>query len=319
MAQHHWTEKNIPLQRGKNFVVPGTGGLGYEIARALAQAGGDVIIAGRNQETGAKAIGRIKVSYSRGKIGFEKVDLANLDSIAEFADRLSKRWAKIDALINNAGVMALSSRQTTVDGFELHFATKLSRPLCSDCKAHAIVAALSAATGDHTVEPAPHSARIAFGDLQAEHEYHAISAYNQSKLACLLFTLELQRRSDASDWGITSIASHPGFARTALLHNARGRFNVQGFTRTYLWFLAEPAARGALPTLFAATDPSASGGSFYGPRSVAELRGLPGNARLPDEATGSVAASKLWMISEGLAKVRFEALANHTCPVAERA
>ena len=319
MVQHHWTETDIPSQRGKNFVVTGTGGLGYAIARALAQAGGDVIIAGRNPERGAQAILRIKASYSGAKIKFEKADLAHLDSVAELADRLGKRWAKIDALINNAGVMALSSRQTTVDGFELHFATNNLGHFALTARLMQLLQRSSRPRVITQSSLAAHSAMISFADLQAEHDYHAMSAYNQSKLACLLFTLELQRRSDASDWGITSMASHPGFARTGLLHNTRGCFDVPGFTRTYLWFLAQSAARGALPALFAASDPSASGGSFYGPRGVAELRGLPGKARLPDEATGSIAASRLWMISEGLAKVRFEALANHNCPVAESA
>lgn len=319
MVQHHWTDTDIPSQRGKNFVVTGTGGLGCEIARALAQAGGDVVIAGHDPENGAQAIRRIKASYSGARINFEKVDLAHLDSVAEFADRLGQRWAKIDALINNDGVKAFSPRQTTVDGFELQFATNYLGHFALTAR---LMQLLQRSTRPRVITRsslAAHSARMAFDDLQAEHVYNARFAYNQSKLACLLFTLELQRRSDASDWGITSMASHPGFARTALLDTARDRFDAQRFIRTYLWFLAQPAARGALPTLFAATDPSASGGSFYGPRGVAELRGLPGKARLPDEATSSVAASKLWMISEGLAKVRFNNLAKHNQPVAKSA
>ena len=132
-----------------------------------------------------------------------------------------------------------------------------------------------------------------------------MTAYSQSKLACLMFALELQRRCDAYGWNIASLAAHPGISRTDLLHNAPGRWSVAGMARTLLWFLFQPAAQGALPTLFAATAADALPGSYYGPNKFAETRGGPALAKVPAEAIDVITASRLWTISEKLANVKF--------------
>ena len=147
--------------------------------------------------------------------------------------------------------------------------------------------------------------RINFDDLQAEAEYRPLFAYCQSKLACLIFAQELQRRSDAMDWGITSLAAHTGILRTELLHNAPGRLGARGLARSYLWLMSQPAARGALPTLFAATSPSARAGGFYGPDGVAGMRGFPTELPLPDSAGNLDVAARLWNVSETLSGISF--------------
>jgi len=147
--------------------------------------------------------------------------------------------------------------------------------------------------------------RIAFDDLQATHGYKPMPVYSQSKLACLMFALELQRRSEAKKWGITSIAAHPGISRTDLLPNGAGASSVFGLARRILWFLFQPAAQGALPTIFAATSPDAKGGGYYGPDRLSETRGYPTVAKIPPAALDRQGAARLWDISEQLAHVQF--------------
>ena len=113
-----------------------------------------------------------------------------------------------------------------------------------------------------------------------------MAAYAQSKLACLMFALELQRRSEANGWGVTSLAAHPGISRTDLLPNGSGRWSFAGIMRTYMWFLFQPAAQGALPTLYAASSPFALSGGYYGPTRLGETRGAPGPAAIPVQARG---------------------------------
>ena len=115
-----------------------------------------------------------------------------------------------------------------------------------------------------------------------------------------MFALELQRRSEANGWGLSSIAAHPGIARTDLLHNAPGRWSATGLTRSLLWFLFQPASRGALPTLFAATSPDAEPGAYYGPDRLSETRGFPARANIPPSALDEGAAARLWTVSEQL-------------------
>ncbi|MCG6114025.1 MAG: oxidoreductase [Mesorhizobium sp.] len=302
----HWTSKNIPSQRGKTIIVTGTGGLGYEDALALALAGGDVIVAGRNPQKGAEAVRRIKQSYSGAQVDFEAVDLGDLASIAAFAERMSKRRTKIDVLINNAGVMTPPTRKTTADGFELQFGTNYLGHFALTAQLMPLLQKSAAPRVVTLSSIAARGGKIDFDDLQAELNYQPMPAYGQSKLACMMFAFELQRRSDAGHWGIDSIAAHPGISRTDLLHNAPGRASAQGLARTYLWFLFQPAARGAWPTLFAATDPSARAGGYYGPSGMGETRGFPAEARIPEAALDTQAARRLWDEAERLTGVSFD-------------
>jgi len=153
------------------------------------------------------------------------------------------------------------------------------------------------------------SAVINFDDLQAERGYKPMPVYTQSKLACLMFAFELQRRSEEAGWGLTSIAAHPGISRTELLHNGPGRRSAQGLLRSLMWFLFQPVAQGALPTLFAATSPKARGGGYYGPDRLGETRGHPTEAQVSKQAMEKHVAHKLWEISEKLTGVSFAARA----------
>ncbi len=306
-----WTLDDMPSQKGRTILITGTGGLGFEDALALARAGGDVIIAGRNPTKGADAVRRIKEQAPQASVALEIVDLGDLASIEALAKRLKETRDLIDVLINNAGVMTPPTRQTTSDGFELQFGTNYLGhfaltghllPLLMRGQAPRVVTVSSIAVRSA-------SAAINFDDLQAERGYKPMPVYTQSKLACLMFAFELQRRSEEAGWGITSIAAHPGVSRTDLLHNAPGRRSDQGLLRTFLWFLFQPVAQGALPTLFAATSPNARGGGYYGPDRLGETRGHPTEAQVSKQAMEKHVAHKLWEMSEKLTGVSFNAQA----------
>lgn len=300
-----WTTREMASQTGKVAVITGTGGLGLETARALARAGAEVVLAGRNPEKGVAAIAQIRAELPSAAMRFELCDLASLRSIADCAERLRNRHDRIDLLINNAGVMVPPTRQETADGVELQLGTNY---LGHFALTGHLLPQLRRAPGARVVtlsSVAAREGRIDFEDINAEDAYRPMPAYAQSKLACLMFALELQRRSDAGQWGVASIAAHPGIARTDLLHNAPGRWSAMGLARSLLWFLFQPAAQGALPTLYAATAPEAMPGGYYGPHALSETRGYPVAARVPPQALDQAVAARLWALSESLTDVRF--------------
>lgn len=300
-----WTASNMPSQKGRLAVVTGTGGLGYEDAQALAQAGAEVVIAGRSAEKGAQAVSQIRTLLPSAQVRFEALDLASLRSVAAFCQRLSAQTDHLDLLINNAGVMMPPKRLETEDGFEVqmgtnylgHFAlTAGLMPLLRKGDKARIISLSSLAARNGFID---------FDDLNAERSYNPMRVYSQSKLACLMFALELHHRSEAAGWGVASIGTHPGVARTDLLHNAPGQNSAMGLTRTALWFLFQPVWQGALPTLFAATSPLARSGAYYGPDGLSEVRGYPAEARTPNAALDAQACARLWDVSQALTGVRF--------------
>ncbi|SEO75865.1 NADP-dependent 3-hydroxy acid dehydrogenase YdfG [Methylobacterium sp. ap11] len=300
-----WTLADLPSQAGRTAIVTGTGGLGLEDALALAGAGAEVIVAGRNPDKGAAALARIRQAVPEARVAFEALDLASLASVAAFAERMAGSRDRIDLLINNAAVMAPPTRQVSADGHELQFATN---HLGHFALAARLLPLLSRAGAPRVVSlssVAARSGRIAFDDIQAERAYRPMAVYSQSKLACLMFALELQRRSDAGGWGLASLAAHPGIARTDLLPNGAGARSVGGLARSLLWFLFQPVAQGALPTLYAAAAPAAKAGGYYGPIRLGETRGAPGPARIPAQALDEAAAARLWEMSERLTGVSF--------------
>jgi NAD(P)-dependent dehydrogenase (short-subunit alcohol dehydrogenase family) len=301
-----WTSSDIPSQRGRTAVITGTGGLGYEDALALAASGGEVILAGRDAHKGSSAVRRIREQSQSSTVWFEQLDLADLASVARFADRIARRQNALDILINNAGVMTPPERLETADGFELQLGTNYLGhvaltagliPLLQSGKNPRVVTVSSIAAPRGSID---------FADLNAERGYDPMSVYAQSKLACLMFAFELERRSEAAGWGIASMAAHPGVSRTELIHNGAGRRSMAGMVRSYLPFLFQPVARGALPTLYAATSPDARPGGYYGPNGIAELRGYPTDAKIPPQALDQDVAARLWDVSLAMTGARFE-------------
>ncbi|WP_454830880.1 SDR family oxidoreductase [Pseudoxanthomonas wuyuanensis] len=300
-----WTASDIPSQRGRTAVVTGTGGLGFEDALALARADAHVILAGRSPSKGAAAVERIRQSVPGATVRFAALDLASLDSIEAFGERLHSSIGSLDLLINNAGVMTPPERQVTANGFELQFGTNHLGHFALTAQ---LLPLLRRGNQPRVVTLSSVAARagaIDFDNLQSERSYKPMVAYGQSKLACLMFALELQRRSDAAGWGIQSIAAHPGISRTDLLPNGAGAWSAPGIARRYLWFLFQPAAQGALPTLFAATSLQVQGGAYYGPDKLGETRGYPTGAKVPPQALDVGMAERLWSESERLTGALF--------------
>jgi NAD(P)-dependent dehydrogenase (short-subunit alcohol dehydrogenase family) len=303
-----WTANDVPPQAGRLAVVTGTGGLGYETALVLAQHAAEVILAGRNEGKGREAIRRITALAPGASVRFELLDLADIASVTAFSNRLLAQDRAIDLLINNAGVMTPPHRRTTADGFELQFGTNylghfaLTAQLLPLLKRERRPRVVEVSSGAHRLGGAIH-----FDDLQWERTYKPWGAYAQSKLAMLMFALELQRRSDAAGWGLMSNAAHPGYARTDLIANGPGDDALAAKINKLLVrpFLSQSAADGALPLLLAATSPEAEGGAYYGPTGLFELIGAPGSAVIGSHAKDLGVAKKLWEISEDLTGARW--------------
>ena len=308
-----WTTAQIPDQTGRLAVVTGANsGIGLEAARALALAGSDVVLATRNAEKGEAAARDIGSVAPDVEVTREALDLSSLESVTAFADRRRRADRPIDLLINNAGIMAVPRREVTADGFELQLATNflghfaLTGLLVDLVRAAPAPRVVSLSSG-----AARFPARLHLDDLQLERHYGAWAAYGQSKLALLVFALELARRSEAGDWGLLSDAAHPGFARTNLQTTGPRHGKTGG---TSLFELAgrvpgfsQSAADGALPTLFAATSPDARSGGYYGPTRRFGLLGPPGPARPPRRALDGAVARSLWAAAESLTSVRWPA------------
>jgi NAD(P)-dependent dehydrogenase (short-subunit alcohol dehydrogenase family) len=287
-----WTARDLPTLDGRTFVVTGaTSGLGLVTARELARAGARVVLAVRDTAKGEQAATAIP-----GTVEVRHLDLADLASVRSFADSWDGR---LDVLVNNAGVMAVPERRTK-DGFELqigtnhlgHFAlTNLLLPSITD----RVVTVSSTA---HQI------GRIRLDDLNWERgRYSRWRAYGQSKLANLLFTLELQRRLEAAGSRVRAYAAHPGYARTNLQGHTSSALQ-HGFMAVTNRVLAQSAEMGALPTLFAATQ-DLPGASFVGPGGFQEQRGYPALARRASRAWDSETARRLWDLSERLTGTTF--------------
>ncbi|WP_338829334.1 SDR family oxidoreductase [Bradyrhizobium sp. 27S5] len=306
-----WSTADIPRQRGRTAVITGaTGGLGYETALALARAGANVVLTGRNGAKGQDALARIRAQLPDAAVTYETLDLASLASVADFAARFAASHDALDLLINNAAVMALPKRQVTSDGFEMQFGTNylghyaLTAHLLPQLRRGQNTRVVNLSSLAHR------TGAISFADLQSQRAYVPWRAYCQSKLAMLMFALELQRRSARNGWGIMSNAAHPGYARTELIPNGPGTDSLSWRLGRYLQpFMSHSAAAGALPTLFAATSPAAEPGGYYGPDWFYELKGPPVPARIMPQARDTVVAEQLWDVSAMLTGVSFDQVA----------
>jgi NAD(P)-dependent dehydrogenase (short-subunit alcohol dehydrogenase family) len=264
------------------------------------------VLTGRNDAKGSDAIDRICARYPDAIISYEHLDLASLESVAAFARRFGALYRSLDLLINNAGVMARPVRETTADGFEMQFGTNYLGHYALTARLLPLLRRGKAPRVVNLSSLAHRSGIIDFDNLQGSVFYKPWRAYSQSKLAMLIFAIELQRRSDAGGWGIMSNAAHPGYARTDLIANGPG---ARGLTwqlnRALRPFVSHSAAAGALPTLFAATSPDADVASYYGPKGFYELKGSPSPARIMPQALDAAGAARLWDVSAALTGVSF--------------
>jgi NAD(P)-dependent dehydrogenase (short-subunit alcohol dehydrogenase family) len=302
----------VPDQHGRLAVVTGANsGIGFEAARRLALAGAEVVLAVRDPAKGEQAVARIAADGGE-RVLAHTLDLASLDSVASFAAVLLDRGRPVDLLVNNAGVMAVPTRHTTKDGFELQFGTN---HLGHFALTGRLLPLLRSATRPRVVTVSSLAARIGridLDNLNAERRYRRWDAYGRAKLANLMFAQELARLGARHDWGVLSVAVHPGFSRTNLINNGpllgrrAPRVNVNEWA-LQLPGIAQDPARGALPTVVAATSEQVENGGYYGPDGLFELTGMPTTARVPRRARDLVTAARLWSASEKLTGVSFPA------------
>jgi NAD(P)-dependent dehydrogenase (short-subunit alcohol dehydrogenase family) len=305
------TASDIPCQIGRRIVITGTGGLAYEAALALARSGAAIVLAGRSQHKGEASAARIRAVVPRADVSVVELDLADLASIKTCARHMRDEGRPIDVLINNAAVMMARSRQVTKDGFELQFGTNHLGHFALTAQLMPLLRKRHGARVVNVCALAANGAVLDFDDLQRERKYRPMAVYGQSKLAQLMFSLELHRRSLAGCWGVASIAAHPGLSRTDL---SGTRADQKGGRESKLPLplrllaplLLQPADRGALPVLFAATAPDAVPGCYYGPDGWGEQKGVPALARIPSAAQEESVATRLWEVSEKLTHVQFD-------------
>jgi NAD(P)-dependent dehydrogenase (short-subunit alcohol dehydrogenase family) len=310
-ATEKWDGSRIPDLAGRTVVVTGANsGLGLHTATGLAGAGAHVVMACRDPGRGAAALDRVRQASDQTRVELASLDLADLSSVRRFAEEVVSRHQSLDALVNNAGVMAIPHRRTA-DGFEMQLGTNhLGHFALTGLLLPALLARPDARVV--TVSSAAHRVgRIDFEDLQGERRYSRWGAYAQSKLANLLFAFELHRRCATRGVGLRSVAVHPGYSATNLQRASSSgvvRALVSGVYGLGNRLLAQPDAQGALPSLYAATAPEISGGQYFGPDGIFEMHGHPRRTAAAGRAYDPEIARRLWAVSEDLTGIRFDAL-----------
>ncbi|MDJ0766401.1 MAG: oxidoreductase [Myxococcota bacterium] len=295
MSRSKWTSEQIPSQNGRVAIVTGANsGIGFETAKALALKGAEVVVACRSRTRGEEAVEAIREAAPGAAVDLMLLDLARLNFVRDFAATFLDKYDRLDLLINNAGVMMPPQREETPDGFELqiginhlgHFALTL-----------ALLERLTATEGSRVVNVS--SSAQNFGELDLEdlqwtnRPFKRMGSYGASKVANMLFTLELQRRFREAGVSTQAMACHPGWTRTNLQKNSL-------LIRMFNPIVAMKPWQGALPTLYAAVSPDAMPGGYYGPDGMGTMRGYPASNKPADASTNVDAAKHLWHLSEDL-------------------
>lgn len=310
----------IPDLSGKLAVVTGSNsGLGLGVAQRLAAAGADVVMAIRNRAKGEAAASQIRAAVPTAKLTIKNLDLVSLTSVAALGDELNAEGRPIDILVNNAGVMQTPERETTSDGFELQFGSNHLGHFALTAHLLPLLRAAGSARVVSLSSVAARFGKIHFDDPNFERSYSPTTSYSQSKLATMMFALELDQHSRDAGWGIVSNAAHPGLTKTNL-HIAgpsHGKdkptalAQIYQFSWRFMPFMWQDVDSGSMPILYAAADPTANSGAYYGPRGFQELMGggvaeaaLPGAAKKPADRR------RLWKLSEELTGVSFPADGN---------
>lgn len=297
-----WTADDIPNQTGKIAVITGANsGLGYESAVALAAKGAHVVMACRSPKKAEQAKADLLARVPNASVELAALDLSSLASVRAFAEGFKAKHAKLDILMNNAGLMAIP-KTPTADGFESQFGVN---HLAHFALTGLLLDRLLAAPGSRVVNVSSQAhtgGRINFDDLQGDKSYSRFGAYAQSKVANILFTRELQKHLDHAGAPVLSVAAHPGVAATSLFEV--GFAPVDAVLKFGAGLFGQNAAMGALPQLYAATAPDVQGAEYFGPRRG--VRGYPARQTPTRYAQDDGIAARLWEVSEQLTGVRYE-------------
>jgi len=300
-----WKPDRLPDLAGKSYLITGgNSGIGFDAAQMLSEAGGDIVIACRNPAKAEAAVAELDKT-AKGKVETVALDLSDLSSVRKASDEIHARYDKLDALINNAGIMQTPETRT-VDGFELQLATNhlghfLLAGLLFDLieKAEGRIAVVSSI--------AHKFGTIYRDDLMLEKSYSPTNAYGQSKLANIMFAFELDRRLKAKGSSVKAIACHPGYSNTALQDT--GPSGLLNFAYKFLNpLMAQPSEKGAIPTVLAAAGTEAVAGAYYGPTGFGDTRGPVGDSFVARRALDEDMAKWLWEESEKLVGFEWAAL-----------
>ncbi|MFF2572112.1 oxidoreductase [Streptomyces sp. NPDC058084] len=304
-ATEQWNADRIPDLTGRTFVVTGANsGLGLATTRELARHGGHVVLAVRDEGRGRAAAQRIAGEVPGARLDVRRVDLADLDSVREFADKLRAEHPRLDVLVNNAGVMA-PPRTLSAQGHELQFA---ANHLGHFALTGLLLDRLAAGRDPRvvTVSSLQHrKGRIDFDDIDGARRYSPMGHYNQAKLANTVFGHELHLRLTAAGSPVRSVLAHPGYTATNLQNDTPVALVRWVYGKVLGPLLAQAPESGARPQLYAATAPGVEGGAFLGPDGPGELRGAPRPVAYAPAATDPETGRRLWELSERLTAVRY--------------
>jgi protochlorophyllide reductase len=298
----HWTPECMPDLSGRTALVTGANvGLGFHTARYLALRGARVIVAARNAQKGRRTVECLSKETPAGRLDFLHLDLSDLDSVRRGAEWVLQEHSRLDILVNNAGVMA-PPRLETRQGFEIQFGVNHLGHFVLTARLWPLISSTAGSRVVNVSSSAAYIGRMNWDDLNSEKRYFRYGAYSQSKLANVLFSLELDRRMRTAGHDGQGNAAHPGLADTNLQKTTvalSGSLLEKVLYRALMPVLSQSADLGAWPQLRAATDPSADGASFWGP-SRAGIAGNPVRVRLPGIATSDGHALRLWQVSQEL-------------------
>jgi protochlorophyllide reductase len=303
-----WTQQDIPDLTGKIIVITGANsGLGLESTKALAAKGATVVMACRNLGKAEKAKAEVLANNPHAKLEVMPLDNASLASVRDFADAFKAKYARLDILLNNAGIMAIP-RALTEDGFEMQLGVNHLGHFALTGLLIDVITATPKARVHNTSSSAAFTGNINFDDLMGEKEYGRWGAYGQSKLANIFFATELNNRLKAAGHEAISNSSHPGLVMTNLQANSV-EMSGAPLTERILYriagpLLAQDISMGVLPQLYGSTAPEAKGGVFYGPKTF-RIRGYPSEQHANDAVNDASARKRFWEISEELTGIHY--------------
>jgi NAD(P)-dependent dehydrogenase (short-subunit alcohol dehydrogenase family) len=294
----------VPDQTGKLAVVTGANsGTGKEATTRLAAAGAHVVMAVRTIAKGEAARAEILAAHPHAQLEVRRLDLADLGSVRDFADRLTADGTPLDLLVNNAGVMTPPTRMTTTDGFELQLGSNYLGPFALTLRLLPLVLAAPAPRIVTMSSGMANMGRIRFGDLQWERRYSPVRSYAQSKLADLFLARHLAEIAAQRGWHLISNAAHPGYTRTNLQTAGASLGRDKPKRSLFIGlpiFPSQAVEQGTEPLLYAATSPGAINGGYYGPSGFMELVGPTKVAKLNRRMRDAATAARLWIESERL-------------------
>lgn len=295
MGKKRWTTADIQDQSGRVALITGANsGIGFEAAKALAAAGATVVVACRSPERGKRAIDAILTEVPNAALELKALDLADLASVRAFADAFVEHHDRLDLLINNAGVMMPKERLETADGFELQFGTNHLGHFALTMRLLPLITETEGSRIVNVASSAQNFGKLDLDDLQwTSRSFNRMQSYGASKIANMLFTLELDKRLRAAGRSTMAVSCHPGWTAT----------NLQQTSPLARWlnpiFAMQPW-QGALPTLFAAVAPEAESGAYYGPDGLGTMRGYPTRNKPAQASSDAKSAAALWKLSEQL-------------------